>query len=370
LAEPSAQAPVVNRGALERTVQVMRERLRAFGIAGARVAVSGANEITVSVPSASNAAEAVREVGRAGQLSFYDWEANALTPNGKTVASQLRAQDPTAMTISQGSAPGQPGSPGAGSMNLYDAVKLASQQPESSSPTNSRITPEYYMFGAPGSAACEAAAKANRTVPAAGQHCLLSGPDNTKSDLVTGLPPGVLTVEGEILTVPRGTVVLQAIPASFANPTPIGDPSAQFFVLKDHVALRGSDIMNPQQSTDPNAGAPNVTFGFTSKGKSQFQNLTASIAHREDLVSGLGRTLNQHFAVALDNQLITVPFIDFKQYPNGINGGHGADIGGSFTSTSARDLANELRLGPLPLNLNMLSPAPIPTSAPTNAGQS
>jgi SecD/SecF fusion protein len=355
LAEPSAGAPVVTLGALERTVQVMRERLRAFGIGGARVSASGANEITVSVPSASNAAQAVREVGRTGQLSLYDWEANALTPNGKTVASQLLAQDPTAMTISQGT-PSQPaGGPGARSMSLYDAVKLASQQPESSSPTNSRITPEYYMFGAPGSAACEAAAKANGTVLAAGQHCLLSGPDEHKSDLVTGLPPGVLTFEGEILTVARGTVVLQAIPASFAEPTSIGDPSAQFFVLKDDVALRGGEITNPQQSTDPNTGSPDVTFGFSSKGKSQFQDVTGSIAHRGDLVSGLGQMLDQHFAVALDNQLITVPSIDFKQYPDGINGANGADLSGSFTSSSARDLANELRLGPLPVNLKLLS---------------
>jgi SecD/SecF fusion protein len=332
--------------------------------------VSGANEITASVPSASDATQAVREVGRTGQLSFYDWEANALTPNGTTVASQLRAQNPTALQISQGT-PSQPsGGPGAGSMTLYDAVKLASRQPESSSQTNSRITPEYYMFGAPGSAACEAAAKANGTVPAAGQHCLLSGPDENKSDLVTGLPPGVLAFEGEILTVPRGTVVLQAIPASFAEPTPIGDPSAQFFVLKDHVALRGSDITNPQQSTDHSTGTPNITFGFTAKGRTGFQNLTAQIARRGSLVSGLGQSLNQHFAVALDDQLITVPLIDFKQYSDGINGDVGADITGGLTVASARDLANELRLGPLPLNLKMLSPAPIPSSAPTNGGQS
>ena len=73
LAEPGARAPVVTPAALDRTVQVMRERLRAFGIGGARVAVSGANEITLSVPSVINAPRAVREVGRTGQLSFYDW---------------------------------------------------------------------------------------------------------------------------------------------------------------------------------------------------------------------------------------------------------------------------------------------------------
>jgi SecD/SecF fusion protein len=165
----------------------------------------------------------------------------------------------------------------------------------------------------------------------------------------------VNAADGEVLTVPRGTVVLQAIPSSFAHPTAIGDPNAQFFVLKDHVALRGSDITNPQQSTDSNTGNPNVAFGFSGHGKNAFQNVTAHIANRGSLVSGLGQSLNQHFAVALDNQLVTVPYIDYKQYPDGINGDNGAEISGNFTTTSAQDLANQLRLGALPINLRLIS---------------
>ena len=161
--------------------------------------------------------------------------------------------------------------------------------------------------------------------------------------------------------------MLQAIPASFVHPVPIGDPNAQFFVLKDDVALRSSDITNPQQITDSNSGIPDITFGFSSKGKSEFQKVTAQIARRGALVSGLGQTLNQHFAVALDNQLITVPYIDYKQYPDGINGDNGADISGSFTIASAQDLANELRLGALPLNLKLIcdgAPATKPCHSP------
>jgi SecD/SecF fusion protein len=56
----------------------------------------------------------------------------------------------------------------------------------------------------------------------------------------------------------------------------------------------------------------------------------------------------------LHNQLITVPFIDFKQYPNGINGDQGADISGPFSVSSAHAVANELRLGALPLNLKLI----------------
>ena len=367
LGEPSALAPAVTRGALERTVLVMRERLRALGIGGAHVSVSGANEITVVLPNVRNTAQAEREVGTTAQFSFYDWEANALTPNGKTVASQLQARDPAAIAISQGSGPLSPASPGSGSMGLYQAVQLAAKQQGWSSTANSRTGPQYWLFGAPGSAVCAAAARAQGAAATAGQHCLLSGPDDNLNDLKAGLPAGVTASEGQVLAVPRGWVVLQAIPASFADPVPIGSPNAQFFVLKDNVALRGSDITNPQQTTDHNTGTPSITFGFTSKGKSEFQNITAQIARRGDLVSGLGQTLNQHFAVVLDNQLITVPFIDSKQYPNRINGDQGADISGPFSISSAQDLANELRLGALPLNLKLIcegAPATTPCHSP------
>ena len=55
--------------------------------------------------------------------------------------------------------------------------------------------------------------------------------------------------------------------------------------------------------------------------------------------------------MALDNQLITVPQIDFKQYPDGIDGTNGADILGSLTPQTAKTLATLLRFGPLPVTV-------------------
>src|SRR5256714_14108919 len=164
------------------------------------------------------------------------------------------------------------------------------------------------MFGAPGSAACATAANAQGKPPTPGAHCLLSGPDESKQDLLTGLPAGVSASQGQVLVVPPGTVVLQAADASQAHPTQFADPTAQFYVLKDHVALFGNDITNPQQSTDQ-SGSPDVTFNFTGHGKSAFENVTSTIAHRGQTDSGLGSKLVQHFAVALDNKLMTVPSI-------------------------------------------------------------
>src|SRR5205823_11318696 len=133
------------------------------------------------------------EVATTAHLAFYDCEANALTPAGKSVSRQLQSQNQNALTVSQGAAAGNaaPGTPRSGSMGLYQAVQLASKQKGWSSSANSRTGPQYWMFGAPGSAACAAAAHAQGTTPAAGQHCLLSGPDDNLNDLRAGLPPGV-----------------------------------------------------------------------------------------------------------------------------------------------------------------------------------
>ena len=354
LAEPTPEAPTVTRGTLERTVEIIQARLRALGIGGAHVTVSSANQITITVPNAKDTARAEQEVVGAGQLYFYDWEANVLTPNGRAVASQLRAQDPTAIEISQGSGSSAPGSSGAGSIGLYQAVMLASKQPYSASSSNSRVGSQYYIFGAPGSRACATAARDEGQPPAAGVRCLLSGPDDDLANLDSGLPAGVTPSQGQTLAVKRGTVVLEAVSPSFAHPVPFGDPTAQFFVLKDNVALSNNDIANPQQSTEPGAGQPDIAFEFSSKGKSEFQSLTAAISRRGQLVSTLGETLDQHFAIALDSQLISVPSIDYKTYPGGITAGDGADLIGGFTVSSARDLAAELRVGALPLSLKLI----------------
>jgi SecD/SecF fusion protein len=353
--QPTPQTPVVTQDALSRAVDIMRQRVDQLGVSEPEIQTSGDNQISVGLPDVKNTARAEKLVGTTARLEFYDWEANALTPGGKTVASQLQAQDPSALAISQANG-GQPGSPGAGSMSLYNAVKLAAKQPKSVSANNARAGPAYYMFGSPGSAACATAAKDQGKAPTPGLHCLLSGPEDNLQDLRGGLPAGVSASAPGVQTfvVQQGTVVLQAVPSSFAHPLNVNDPLAQFFVLKDNVALFGNDITNPQQSTDQ-SGAPDVTFGFSGRGKTEFQNVTAAIAHRGDLVSGLGQTLVQHFAVALDTQLITVPSIEFKTYPDGIPGDNGAQITGGFTISSAQDLATQLRLGALPIRLKLIS---------------
>src|SRR5947209_16345749 len=125
--EPNAQTPKVTPAALNRAVDIMRSRVDQLGVSEPEIQTTGNNLITVGLPDVHDVRRAEREVGQTAQLYFYDWEANALTPNGKTVESQLITQDPTAVTMSQGAGQG-PGVPGAGGLPLYEAVKLAAKQ--------------------------------------------------------------------------------------------------------------------------------------------------------------------------------------------------------------------------------------------------
>lgn len=344
--------------AVRRSMAVLRSRLDSV-FHGVRVFSAGSNIVVVVHGAASGSRARIVALAAPAHLAFYDWEGNVLLPSGQTVASMLKhlppgyLQDPslltpgqrTAVSISQGA-----GTPGDGSLSLYGAVKLASNQPTEVSPDNGREGSQYYMFGGPGSSACSIVGRRHGYTPSPGERCLLSGPDSSLQALYNGLPRGIGRSQGQVLTVPQGTAVVQATPSTFSTLPRIWSPSARFYVLKDHVALFGTDVTNPQQSTDP-SGAPDVTFGFTSKGGAAFQKLTSEIAARGQEVSALGSTLDQHFAVALDQQLITVPQIDFRQYPNGIVGRNGADITGRFSTQSAQMFATLLRFGSLSVNL-------------------
>jgi SecD/SecF fusion protein len=106
-------------------------------------------------------------------------------------------------------------------------------------------------------------------------------------------------------------------------------------------------------------GPPDVVFGFSSShGQAAFERFTRKIAQRgmNAQLPGVpkARAL-QHFAVVLDEQVITAPAIDYTQYPEGIDAAHGSQITGSFTLASARKLADELQSGSLPIKLELIS---------------
>jgi SecD/SecF fusion protein len=359
-AQPGAETGRVPRPAVRQAASLL-QALISSSVGRASVESSG-DQVVVALPRGTSSSQLPGVLSLAavtGRLAFYDWEATALTSKAQSVATRLTAQDPAALAISQGSGSVAPGSPGAGSLPLYAAVKLAARQvgqPRSS--RLGRLGPEYFAFGAPGSEACRLAARAYRVTPIAGEPCPLAAePADNPNDLASALPAGVsLGMNGvETDVVPQGWTVLQAVPtAGFSHALPWSNPSAQYFVLRDRVSVFGNDITDPQQASDP-SGQPDVEFRFTAKGANAFQSVTAQVARRGELISSVGMTLNQHFAVTLGTQLITVPSIDFRAYPDGVSGRNGADITGGFTRRSSQTALLEVRLGALPITLKLLS---------------
>ena len=304
---------------LDRVTSILRLRLGAI-YGGVHVTRTG-NEIVAAADGASRGQ--IEALAAPGHLALYDWEARVLAPDGKTVASQLAAQNPAALAISQGVGGTSAGGADAGGMTLHRAVLLASRH-------GGGPPAQYYMFGA-------------RTEG----HALLAGPTSTLSQLRSELPAGA---HGEELVVPRGLVVLQAAAPSFGRAPARSAAAARFFVLRDSPALSQSGVTDPRPGHSE-SGQPNVQFGFTSVGAGAFRAVTAEVARRGAAVSRSGLTLNQHFAIALDGRLVTVPSIDFKAYPEGVSAGQGADVEAGFTPRSARAFATVLRYGPLPVSL-------------------
>ncbi|HEY5198457.1 MAG TPA: protein translocase subunit SecD [Solirubrobacteraceae bacterium] len=322
--EPTAQSPV-NSTSLSRAIDIIRERVDALGVAEPEIQTTGDNEIDVALPAVKDATTAEQQVGEVAQLYFYDWEPNVIGPTGKA--------DPTNAAVTGGAN-------GAGNsafgMPLYKAVILASKRPEIKRPSDTTlgngIDGTWYLVNEK-------------------KQSVLRGPEETQAALTgeSAAPRG-----STVIHIQPGTVIVQA---ETTNDQPDLKLNS-YYVLNDDPALSGKEIKNPQQAFDNGAGGngqPNVTFDFTSSGRKTFEAVTKTIAKRGQQTAVLGSGTNQHFAIVLDSRLISVPSIDFNQYPEGIDAANGSEISGGFTITSAQTLAQLLQTGALPIKLKLIS---------------
>ena len=191
---------------------------------------------------------------------------------------------------------------------------------------------------------------------------VLRGPEESEHSFYEAgyTPPAGAVVRA--VHVNPGTVLVQAGPLENAAGRVVNASPNSWYVLNDDPALTGSDLTNPQPAFEE-GGKPDVTFGYTVHGKTAFERVTKEIAHRgmEAQLPGVSKEeAVQHFAIVLDNQVITAPSIDFTKYPEGIDASTGSQISGGFTVSSARNLANELRSGALPINLVLVSRSRVP----------
>src|SRR5436190_1034392 len=297
-AEPTPQVPKVTPQAVSDSINTIRKRTNALGVSESEVQQQGRDQIDVGLPGVKNAARAESQVGTTAQLQFYDWEPNVIGPDGKQLG-----ENATDYSAANTPIPG-----------LLDAVKRAAKAKPLAEATD---------------------------VPA-------SGPD-VQELRAAGVNPNNQ----------------QAVRQFYDKKNDTSGKKLYLFI-KDDSELSGSDIKDPKQSFDPRTNEPIVTFNFTDKGRKAFARVTKRIAQRGSgtiLPPGVSRqNAFQHFAITLDDKIVSRAYIDFVENPEGIDGRTGAQINGIGTIQETQDLAQNLRIGALPVKLKLISKTQVSAS--------
>lgn len=344
-ASPTKEVPTVTADAVDRSIEVMRERVDQLGVAEPEIQRQGADQIIVSLPDVDNADEAIDQVGTVAQMYFYDWEKNVL-------GADLEP-DPSNAEVTGGQAAGS-----VGCFPKYDALARASRR-EAQPNQKTSAGDQYYVTDD----------KTRKVLdgPEESREAILKGLDAERAGEGTTRPEGRLGPDEQIRVIKEGTVLVRGEQPDDANSDNETERDC-YYVLNDNYALQGKDIKNPEQQFDNGpggSGQPNVTFEFTDSGRRIWQNITREIAERgqNQFLPGsdpIGAA--QHFAIVLDGELISTPYIDFQRNPDGIDARTGSEISGGFTIGSAQELANLLKTGALPIKLDLISQSQVSAS--------
>jgi SecD/SecF fusion protein len=192
-AKPTPQQPTVTPDALDRAIEVMRDRVDQLGVSEPEIQRSGNNQIAVGLPDVKNAEEAQQQVGQVAQLYFYDWEPNVIGPDGKP--------DPTNPQVTGGQSAGSPQA----ALTKYDAVIRASKRPAVRDGNNTTRGLWYAV------------------VPK--DKKVVAGPEETRDDLDRALQelPAAQRDAAEPKLIKEGTIIVRAEQPDTAKPDEKGD---------------------------------------------------------------------------------------------------------------------------------------------------
>jgi len=294
--EETAQSEV-NDEAIDRSIEIIRNRVDRFGVSEPEIQKQGDDQIIVALPGAEQPGQVVEDLIRPAQLNFYDYEPNLI---GSPVET------------------------------LFEAV----QRGQRTTPEVKTGRDTFYLFGKPP------------------ERSLLIGPSISAEDFRDAIraryPDGR----------PKGSTV-EKLPAGFvigAELTRLSQDSdltqSEYSLLHDRPALSGNDIERAflQVDTGGIGGSTNdVALDFTDEGGDKFQDVTQDIAQRSLL-----RGTAQSFAVILDQEVVSRATVAEEFAIGGIGGGR-ARITGSFSQSEARLLADQINSGAIPIILRPIS---------------
>jgi SecD/SecF fusion protein len=316
-----AKAPLgrqITQEDLDRSIEIMRQRVDKTGVAEPVITRQGNNQIAVELAGVHDAARAAELVGQTAQLQFYNLQADLLPPSV--------------------SATGQPQP----ETQLLPLLQSQEKLAEKGTPT------AWYLYSHQGKR--------------------LAGPEDTQEAIKRQFG-GSEPVGSKFYAVPEGRTILTCGPPAPGCPGVAQAPPTQtyYYLFKyqpndaEHPIpeLTGSDL-NGAQADFGQGNQPIVRIDFTGKGGDKFHEITRELAQRglqqANLAGASGSArdaYNQSFAIVLDGEIRSFPSVDFDDYPDGIAGG-GAEISGLDSVQESKDLALVLQTGALPVEFVQL----------------
>jgi SecD/SecF fusion protein len=303
------EAPV-NTESMDRAVEVIRNRVDAFGVSEPEIQRQGTDQIAVSLAGVDNPDRVVNDLIKPAQLEFFDYQDN------------LVAGDPTT--------------------SLYEVVRRAGdtrvQDP-------SRGTETLYAFR-----------RDAAHTPLAGPITITEGVtrEEARAELLDAVRAEDRSITGlgqvDVLSVPKGLAI---VAERQQLETRDREGPLSYVIFQDRPGVTGRDISSASATRDigqGRSGEPIVSMQFTDAGKTKFRDITRQLASR-----GRIQGVNQSFAIVLDGELISNPTVDYQEFPLGIDPDNGAIIQGDFTPEEAQTLASQLNSGAIPIQLEVVS---------------
>ncbi len=292
---------------LDRSVDIMRNRIDKLGVSEPEVRKQGDDQIVIQLAGVTDPEKAAELIGKTAQLELYDLEQDI---TGPSIGAQGAVATDSLFELLGG--------------NAGSAPKGASA---------------YYLFGKNGR--------------------VLEGPVGTRNELFTRKNPKV-PKGGKVLGVPKATVVVTCAPTEEqACPPDLTTGGSYFYLFRYQPddpenpvpEMTGRHIKADGTRHDfDQFGQPIVTMAFTGEGEDRFQDITRRLWQRGNFRGG-----SQHFAIVLDREIKSWPQIDHtdRSLSDGIGGGS-AQIENIGTLGEAKDLALVLQTGALPVSFEQL----------------
>ena len=309
---------------LEQSVEVIRDRVDGLGVSEPEIRTQGSDQIVVSLPGVQDPEEAVAVVGSTASLRFYEWEKNVV--DGKAFRS------------------------------AHEALRSARDRAEESlDKAGDDAARQLYLFDAEDERVAGPAASRERLLEQ-GVDALNALPEDDRpegADTLLEDEPKV-PKDWEVLEVPQGEILVHGPPeqvqgngVTLLEGGKFNRVEGAYVLIEDKPGLTGERIRSA--TADAGQGGWVTSILFDRRGGRLFGEVTEQIAK-----DGALKGTPQRFAIVLDDEIKSIPQIDYRQYPSGIKGGQ-AQISGLEDREEASNLALVLNTGALPVRFEVIS---------------